>query len=64
MTSQPVDEKLKEHNYSASDWTRGHKPFKLIYSERFDSKQEALRREKFFKTGDGRRVLDRVLSEE
>ena len=62
MTSQPVDVRLKEHNYSASTWTRAHKPFELVYSEDFDSKHDVLRREKFFKTGDGRRVLDRILS--
>ena len=62
MTSQLVKEKLQEHNYSTNKWTRGHKPFELAYTERFDSKPEALRRERFFKTGDGRRVLDKVLS--
>ena len=62
MTSQSVEEKLREHNYSTGIWTRGHKPFKLVYSEAFSTKLVALRRERFFKTGDGRRVLDRILS--
>jgi len=62
MTSQTVEEKLREHNYSTGKWTRGYTPFKLVYHETFNTKFEALRRERFFKTGDGRRVLNRILS--
>jgi len=63
MTSQSVQERLKEHNQSASLWTKGHKPFKIVYTEKFESKIDALKKEEFFKTGDGRRVLDRMLNE-
>ena len=61
MTSQALSEKLKEHNYHTGLWTRGHAPFEMIYSEPFGSKLEALKREKFLKSGDGRRVLDKKI---
>ena len=61
MTSQDLVEKLKEHNYGATQWTKRNKPFELAYSLKFEDKSEALKKEKFFKTGGGRRVLDRLV---
>ena len=60
MTSQPLNQKLKEHNDGTGFalWTRGHRPYELVHSEIFETKTEALKRERFLKSGDGRRVLD------
>ncbi len=33
----------------------------MIYKEEFDTKQEALQREKFFKTGKGREFLKQMI---
>jgi len=63
ITSQDLAEKLKEHNSGATSWTKANKPFILVYSEKFDSKNLALKREKFFKTGNGRKVLDNLIKE-
>ena len=63
LTSQKLAEKVKEHNSGATSWTKAGKPFILIHSESFDSKNLALKREKFFKTGNGRRVLDNLIKE-
>ncbi len=62
VTSQEVNQKVKEHNQGATLWTRSNKPFELVYSEHFENKSDALKREKFFKTGDGRKVLDNLIS--
>lgn len=55
-------ERLKEHNTGANAFTRANRPFKLVYTESFNTKEAALRREKFFKTGQGRRFLDRMMA--
>ena len=61
MTSQSLEEKLKEHNQGATSWSRGRRPFELIYSEELTDKETAIRREKFFKTGNGRLALNRII---
>jgi len=58
VTSQDLTLKLEEHNAGTTTWTRSHKPFELIYSQEFQEKTKAIKREKFLKTGDGRRFLD------
>ena len=60
-TSKYPTVRLKEHNSGTDNWTRQNGPFKLVYSETFESKREALRREKFLKTGVGRRFLDKII---
>ena len=42
-----------------ADWTKTHKPIKVIHYETFQSKEEAARREKDLKTGFGRTWLKR-----
>ena len=53
--------RLREHNNGSNKFTRGHQPFKIIYTERFNSKIDALIRERFLKGGQGRRFLDNIL---
>ena len=60
-TRQELDEKLKEHNYGATEWSRAHKPFKLVHSEIFEDGTLARQRENFFKTGRGRKVLGNLI---
>jgi putative endonuclease len=53
--------RLKEHNNGPSKSTLTRKPFVLVYYEACLNKYKALRREKYFKTGFGRRFLkDRI----
>ena len=43
------------HNiYSNTDWTRNYRPWVLIHCEIFETKSEALKREKELKSGKGR----------
>ena len=57
-TSKDSLERLKEHNRGCNKWTRENKPFELIYTENHDLKREAIQREKFLKSGQGRKWLD------
>ena len=46
-----------EHSKGKVDATRGRKPFKLVYYEACLDEKKAIKREKYFKTGFGRRFL-------
>jgi len=53
--------RLKEHNDGLVAITKHRKPFKLIFYEAFSNQQDATAREKFLKTGWGRRHLQKAL---
>ncbi|MDP2676267.1 MAG: GIY-YIG nuclease family protein [bacterium] len=55
-------ERLKQHNYGASKFTKRNGPFELIYQEGCDNKTEARKRENFLKSGIGRKYLDEMLN--
>jgi putative endonuclease len=57
-TSKDSLERLKEHNHGCNKWARENKPFRLIYTEKYEIKKEAIRRENFLKSGRGRKWLD------
>jgi len=59
-TAKAPEERLHDHNTGSSAWTRQNGPFELIYSESFSDKKSALKREKFLKTGAGRKFLGRI----
>lgn len=53
-----VNRRLKEHNLGiGGNYTKKNKPYKLIFYEAYLEKQDALKAEKFFKSGYGREVL-------
>jgi len=60
-TNKIPEERLQDHNTGSSTWTRQNGPFELIHSEQFSDKKSALKREKYFKTGAGRKFLDKVV---
>jgi putative endonuclease len=55
--TQNLDRRLDEHNGGRNKSTKPYRPFKLIYSEKFDTRLEARRREKFLKGGSGKEFL-------
>ncbi|NNF32814.1 MAG: GIY-YIG nuclease family protein [Saprospiraceae bacterium] len=56
-----VFERLKQHNNGESLSTKSRIPFKLIYYEAHLSKNDAIRRERYFKTSPGKRTLNQML---
>ena len=54
--------RILEHNQGNVSSTRWRRPFQLIYFEACLSREETLRREKYFKTGFGRRFLKNRLA--
>ena len=52
-----IKKRLVEHNSGKTKSTKGYIPWQLMYYETFLTKEEAILREKFFKTGSGREFL-------
>lgn len=52
-----LKERLKEHNSGKVKSTKCRMPLALIYYEACTNKEKAIKREKYFKTGFGRRFL-------
>ena len=48
------EERIKSHNVYGTDWTARHRPWKVIHTKVFDTKAEAMKYEKWLKTGVGR----------
>ena len=59
-----LDRRLQEHHSGRSPFTRKHQITGLIYSERYDSRSEAMKRERFLKSGQGREWLNQKLAEQ
>ena len=55
--------RVKEHNLGLNKSTKSYKPWKLIYYEASLHEQDAKRREIYFKTSQGGRLLKRRLKE-
>jgi putative endonuclease len=53
--------RLKSHNDPRNrGWTRRFTPWVLIHIEKFNNKHEALLREKWLKTGAGRKFIKKI----
>ena len=57
-------ERLRRHNKGDYQFTKGHRPWELIYQEEHQTRAEAMKREKFLKSGQGRKFLDEKLSKQ
>ena len=52
-----LENRLKEHNQGKTKSTKGFRPWSLIYTETVTSREEARKREKYFKSGCGKEFL-------
>ena len=52
-----LDERVDEHNMGKTPSTKGYRPWLLVYFEEFETEEEAIAREKYFKSGIGREYL-------
>ncbi len=55
--TQNIEKRVLEHNSGKTKSTKGYVPWELVYFESFKTREEALLREKYFKTGIGRAFL-------
>jgi len=61
QTSKDALERLSEHNSGCNKWTKQNRPFKLIYTEEYNNRTDARKRENFLKSGQGRKWLDEII---
>ena len=52
-----IEVRLREHNSGKTKSTKGYIPWRLIYSERLESRVEARKREIYLKSGIGKEFL-------
>jgi putative endonuclease len=52
-----LERRLKQHEDGLVKSTKNRRPLKLVYKEEFDNIEQAIAREKFFKSGQGRSFL-------
>ena len=56
-----LDQRLVDHNNGRTKSTRPYKPWKVLFYEKYSSKIEALKREKYLKSGQGRDYIKQKL---
>ncbi|NDV15446.1 GIY-YIG nuclease family protein [Muricauda sp. TY007] len=52
-----IESRLRDHNTGKTRSTKGYVPWKLVYFETFESREEAIERERYLKSGVGREFL-------
>ena len=55
-----LQRRLDQHNSGQSEFTSKYGPWDLIYSEEYNLQTDALLREKYFKTKQGRKFLKKL----
>jgi len=55
--------RLKEHNAGKNRFTKGHRPWKIIYTEQHPSWAEARLKEKYFKSNAGKIAFQKKLQD-
>ncbi|MDP2599075.1 MAG: GIY-YIG nuclease family protein [Candidatus Liptonbacteria bacterium] len=58
----PEKRLIEEHNKGGVRYTKGRTPWLIIHKEGFKTRGEAMSREKFLKSGRGRKLLDQIIS--
>ena len=56
-----LKQRLIEHNKGKTKSNKAFKPFNLVYFEEYKTRVEAVKREKYLKTGSGRELLKKIL---
>lgn len=56
-----LERRIKEHESGKNFSTKSRRPFKLIFYESLPTIEEAVEREKFYKSGRGHEVLNKIL---
>ena len=59
--TQNIQNRLKGHNDGKVKSTKPYRPWEIIFTEEFNLREEAVNRERYFKTAAGRRFLKSIL---
>lgn len=58
-----LERRLQEHQEGTARYTRGRGPWTLVYTETYPTRSEAMIREKYLKSGQGREYLKVFLTD-
>ena len=58
-----LENRLRDHNTGHTKSLRHRRPLKLLYFEEFETKKEAMDRERFFKTPEGGALKGKLIEE-
>ena len=58
---QDLEKRLKEHNSGMTTSIKPYIPFKIVYFEKFETRELAIKREKYFKSAAGRKFIKNLL---
>ena len=61
QTDNPQRRLFEHNNHSLSRWTKKGNNWKIVHLEEFLTRAEAMKREKWLKTGKGREFLKSIL---
>ena len=56
-------ERFRSHNIYGKDSTARHRPWIVVYVEFYSTKEEALKREKYFKSGRGSQLKNKIIKD-
>jgi putative endonuclease len=56
-----LEARVTQHQRDEAGWTRGRGPWELVHSEQFSTRVEAVRRERYLKSGLGRGWLEQTV---
>ena len=57
-----LERRLLEHSNGLSGYTMGRGPWNLVHQEEYSTRAEAMRRERFLKSGVGREWIESILA--
>ena len=57
-----IENRLKQHNSGKTPSTKPYKPWRLLFYETFLIREDALKREKFLKSGVGREYIKKQMA--
>lgn len=61
---EDIELRLKQHNSGMTTSIKPYIPFKIVYFEEFETREDAIKREKYFKSAAGRKFLKGKMTSE
>ena len=62
-STKDIKKRLMQHNSGNTKSTKKFKPYKILFIERFETKTEGEKRERYWKSGAGRRKLKKYFND-
>ena len=54
--------RINKHNIGGSKYTKPYKPWKLVYQERYYTRSEAVKRERFLKSMKDKDIIKKIVN--